>query len=184
MKQVERYLDALKDGDTVVEVGACTGEYTIEAARKVGKFGRIFACEADPLGCECVIKNARLHNLNNIQVINKAVSDRVGRRVALDIRGNLSGGILVKGNTMSATTIDFLFKEMKVDVLKITVNGHEPEVVAGATKTLEDVRCVVFQSARHKELITILEERSFKVRRVTEDSWADNVRIVLLERNG
>ena len=85
---------------------------------------------------------------------------------------------------MSATTIDFLFKEMKVDVLKITVNGHEPEVVAGATKTLEDVRCVVFQSARHKELITILEERSFKVRRVTEDSWADNVRIVLLERNG
>jgi len=182
MKKVERYLDAIKDGDTVVEVGACTGEYTVPAAKKVGNFGRIFACEADSLGCECIRKNAKLYKRNNIQVINQAVSDRIGRKMALDIRGNLSGGILVEGNTMQTTTIDSLFSDMKIDVLKMTTNGHEPEIVAGAKKTLESVRCVVFQSARHKELIKILEYKGFKVTRAIDDSWAENVRIVLLER--
>lgn len=86
MELHERYLDAIREGDIVVEVGACTGEYTIPAAQRVGELGRVFAFEADPFGCECTRKNARLHNLNNIQVINEAVSGRNMRRGKLSIR--------------------------------------------------------------------------------------------------
>jgi FkbM family methyltransferase len=177
MKRHERYLDAVREGDIVVEVGSCTGEYTIPAAQRAGK---VFAFEADPLGCECIRKNARLHNLNNIEVINRAVSDKVGRRVSLYLLGNISGGRLVEGDTMSTTTMDSYLKEIKVDVLKMTVNGHEPEVLRGATKTLESVRSVIFQSAKHEELIRILEERGFKVRKSKQ---LDNgVKVALLER--
>lgn len=177
----ERYLDTIREGDIVVEVGACTGEYTIPAAQRVGDLGRVFAFEADPLGCECTKKNARLHNLNNIEVINEIVSDRVGRRVSLYLPdGNLSGGLLVKNGSMVTTTLDEYLKGMKVDVLKLTVNGHEPEVLMGAKKLLKNVRSVVFQSVKHKELIRFLEERGFKVRKFKQ--LDDDIKTVLLER--
>lgn len=186
IEKEERYLDATRKGDIVVEVGACTGEYTIPAAQRVGEHGRVLAFEADPIGCECTKRNARLYNLNNIEVINEAVSDIVGRRVSIDVPGlGLATGFLVKKDdgSMVTTTLDKCLKDSKVDVLKMTVNGHELEVLMGANKLLKNVRSVVFQSAKHKELISVLKERGFKVRKLEPARYRpDVVKTALLER--
>lgn len=185
METNERFLDVLTEGDVLAEVGACTGEYTIPAAQKIGTQGKVFAFEADPLGCECIKKNAQLHNLSNIEVINEAVSDTSGQKVSLSICENLSGGLLVKNGSASVvtTTLDECLIGVNVDVLKLTVNGHEPEVLAGAQKMLNPVRAVIFQSARHEELIPALTEQGFRVKesRRAKNS-PENVKTVLLER--
>ncbi|MCK5561540.1 MAG: FkbM family methyltransferase [Thermoplasmata archaeon] len=184
MEVTERYLDVIKKGDIIVEVGACTGEYTIEAAKRVGERGRVYSFEADPLGCECVKKNAKLNNLNNIEVINKPVSDIIGRKVSFKMNKNLSGGYIEKDNKGSilTTTLDEYLNGRKVNILKMTVNGHEPEVLTGAHKLLKNIRYIIFQSIHHQKLIRTLKEYDFKVKKL-DDSTFDpkNVKTALLE---
>ena len=178
MESHERYLNIIRAGDIVVEVGACTGEYTLPAAQRADK---IFAFEADPLACECVRKNAKIYNLGNIKVINEAVSNKLGRKMSLHTPNKIiSGGLLVKNGQMVTTTLDEYLKDTKVDVLKLTVNGHEPEVLMGAKKLLKNVRFVIFQSAKHKQLIKMLKEEGFHVKKSEE--LDDGVEIVLLGR--
>jgi FkbM family methyltransferase len=185
MQVNERYLDTLREGDIVVEVGGCTGEYTVPAAQKIGEHGKIFTFEADPLGCECIKKNAELYSLKNIEVINEAVSDIVGQWVKLSIPKNLSGGVLVgddKGS-MKTTTLDAYLSDVRAVVLKITVNGSEPEVLMGARELLKNVRSVVFQSARYEEIIQILEDYCFTVKKLEDAHYSpENVKTGLLER--
>jgi len=185
MRRNERYLDALREGDVVVEVGGCTGEYSVLAAQRVGEHGKVFAVEADPLGCECIMKNAELLTLNNIQVINEAVSDTEGQKVKLSIHQNLSGGLLVRDDKgyIETTTLDASLSGVRADVLKLTVNGHEPEVLMGARELLKNVRSVVFQSARYRELMQILEECGFAVKKLEDTHYGpENVKTGLLER--
>lgn len=180
----ERYLDAIKEGDIIVEVGACTGEYTVPAAQKVGKYGKIFAFEVDPLGCKCTKKNAELYGLSNIIVINSAVSDRGGKKIIYKQRVNISGGIIEenKEGELTTVTLDEFFKnaDIKVDVLKLTVNGHELEILKGAKKLLKDVRAVIFQSPKYREVTTFLKKQGFKEKK---SKMLDNdVKIVWMER--
>ncbi len=170
METHERYIEALRDGDVVVEVGACTGEYTIPAAKKVGIGGKIFAIEADPLGCECIKKNAELHGLNNIEIISAAVSDCSGKHVVLDIPNNLTGGLLKSDEKsgLQTITLDELLEDVRVDVLKLTVNGHEPEILRGTAVCLNNVRSVSFQSVYHQSIIDFLVARGFTVERLDD----------------
>jgi len=185
MEKHQRYLEALRENDVVVEVGACTGEYTIHAAQRVGEAGKVIAFEADPVGCECVKRNARINNLSNVEVVNEAVSDSSGKRVSLDIRVNITGGVIALDNegTMLTTTLDKYLKGTKVDVIKLTVNGHESEVLIGAQELLKNVRCVIFQSSKYEDLINFLGERGFKVKKL-ENAYrgSGDVKTAMLER--
>lgn len=57
MKTHVRYEDVLGPGDVVVEVGACTGEYTVAAAEIVGASGHVHTFEVDPIVIQCLKKN-------------------------------------------------------------------------------------------------------------------------------
>ncbi|MCK4860245.1 MAG: FkbM family methyltransferase [Candidatus Omnitrophica bacterium] len=140
----ERYLDALQKGDTVIEVGTATGEYTIPAAKKIGRDGQIHAFEVEPMSYLCLKKNLALNNLVNVKPVNRAASDKSNKSLWLSFRkGGLADAsfhrqapekILVKTISLDdyATSIGM----EKVNVLKVTINGHEPEVVKGAKNLL------------------------------------------------
>jgi FkbM family methyltransferase len=181
----ERFLKILKEGDILAEIGACTGEYTIPAAQKIGKKGKVFAFEADFLGCECIKKNAQVHRLTNIEVFNEALSDTIGQKVSLSIPTNLSGGMILKARNGSLVTktLDGCLKNIPIDVLKITVNGHELEVLAGAQMLLSQVRAIVLQSAWHEELKKFLEDFGYSVKEsINAQDSPEGVKIMLFER--
>lgn len=193
MSSHERFLDALQEGDTVIEVGAATGEYTIPAAKKIGKSGQIHAFEVEPLSYLCLEKNLVLNNLVNVKPVNRGVSDKSNKSLWLSFtrKGRLSGAsfhyrdpekILVKTISLDdyATSIGL----ENVDVLKLTVNGHEPEVVKGAKNLLKGVRIVKFQSARHQEVLSFLSKEGFQVKKTVDagDIGGRAVRAVLMEK--
>ena len=185
LERNERFLDVLQEVDYVVEVGACTGEYTIPAAQRIGVQGKIVAFEADASGCECIKKNAQFHNLDNIEIFNKAVSDTSGEKVTLSVPTNISGGMLIEtpDGAMRTTTLNECLSQVPVDVLKITVNGHEPHILAGASNLLPGVRAVIIQSAHHEELSHMLEKYSFiEKKSIDAQDSPENVRILLFER--
>ncbi len=62
-----------KGGDTVVDVGAHAGHYTLISSKRVGANGKVIAIEADPSNFEILNRNIKLNGLTNIIPINYAV---------------------------------------------------------------------------------------------------------------
>ncbi len=185
----ERHLDVLQEGDVIIEVGAATGEYTIPAAQKIGENGQIYAFEVEPASYLCLEKNLAYYNIVNVKPVKKAISDESNKSLWLSFdKGSLSGGTFhdelpekIHVKTISCDDYATSIGLEKVDVLKATVNGHEPEVMEGAKNLLRSVRIVIFQSAKHREVISILSKEGFSIKK-SVDTAVEEVKIVLMEK--
>ncbi|WP_428389884.1 FkbM family methyltransferase [Mucisphaera sp.] len=65
--------DYLSEGDTVLDVGANIGAFTIVASRLVGDTGKVFSYEPDPVIFKRLLRNLEINNINNVNAINGAV---------------------------------------------------------------------------------------------------------------
>tara|TARA_Y100000310_G_scaffold329947_1_gene400696 strand:+ start:23568 stop:24101 length:534 start_codon:yes stop_codon:yes gene_type:complete len=78
-KTTEIMKKMIKEGDTIIDVGACIGYYILLFAKLVGPKGRVFAFEPEIKNFKILKKNTQLNNLSNIVLVNKAVSDKEGK---------------------------------------------------------------------------------------------------------
>jgi FkbM family methyltransferase len=62
-----------KEGDTVIDIGAHIGRYTIVSSKMVGKTGKVVAIEADLDTFQILKRNVALNNLTNVLPLNIAV---------------------------------------------------------------------------------------------------------------
>lgn len=70
----EVLLDVLKDGMTIIELGANIGYFTMQEARQV-KLKRIVAIEPNPVNFELLNQNVALNNCDNVDTFNIGISD-------------------------------------------------------------------------------------------------------------
>jgi hypothetical protein len=68
-------LDNVTSGSIFVDVGANIGTMTIPVAKTVGDKGKIVAVEASPEICKYLHHNVALNKLNNVDIIECAVTD-------------------------------------------------------------------------------------------------------------
>lgn len=73
----------IQPGDTVLDLGANVGDFTIKASKLVGKTGFVIALEPDQSSINILKKNIELNQAMNVTVINAAVSDREGEALLL-----------------------------------------------------------------------------------------------------
>jgi FkbM family methyltransferase len=138
-----------KAGDTVVDVGAHIGLYTIIAAKRVGPTGKVIAIEPDPENCNLLKRNVELNRLTNVIILECAAFSS-NTKLKLYLPGK-ERGFTKLSTVMSkrATTETFLDVEgntldhlvlmqgiSQVNWIKIDVEGAEYEVLKGATATL------------------------------------------------
>jgi FkbM family methyltransferase len=139
----------LVPGMTVIDVGANVGYYTALAASRVGSQGRIFAIEPDTRAF------ARLQSLidtNRLpaRAFNFGLGERSGQEhlyQSPSSRNNTPTMIAHGGFAPTATVpirrLDDCMDEWqvtRVDLLKIDVEGWEPQVFRGASRALESGR--------------------------------------------
>jgi FkbM family methyltransferase len=62
-----------KEGDTVIDIGAHIGRYTILSSKMVGNTGKVVAIEADLDTFQLLKRNVALNNLTNVLPLNIAV---------------------------------------------------------------------------------------------------------------
>jgi hypothetical protein len=72
------FVQSLRRGDLMVDVGANVGYYTILGALLVGETGRVYAFEPDPVSFEILRRNVAFHDLGNLVLEQKAVSNKPG----------------------------------------------------------------------------------------------------------
>lgn len=149
-EDVLRYLrTAVRPGMTVVDVGANVGFLSVLLSRLVGQEGHVHAFE--PLADNLLLLRGNLwrHDCVNTTVHPFAVSDAPGSvEMELDSEG-ASGAHLGSGIPVEAVTLDDALRGVKVDVLKVDVEGAEPMVLRGARELL----------ARSPGLVAVVEFR-------------------------
>jgi FkbM family methyltransferase len=144
------------EGDTVVDIGAHMGRYTIPCSKSVGMSGKMVAIEAHPYNFRILQHNLRLNKLNNVSLLNCAVySNRARLKLYLPdedlgytmhhslmtkyLASKYSNEIERKYIEVEADTLDNLLKARainEVNWIKIDVEGAELEVLKGAREIL------------------------------------------------
>jgi FkbM family methyltransferase len=147
-----RLTDLLSPGSVFVDVGASIGYYTVLAGRLVGPSGRVISCEPGPQNHSVLLLNILINNLKNVELCPLAVSDGPG--VLFYSRSGGNGVIdeydgdpqsLGVGDLVEAKALDRLIDpDVRVDVLKVDVEGAEGQVLRGAEKTLRRCSPTIF----------------------------------------
>ena len=137
----------LGPGDTVVDVGANVGWFSMLAAAAVGPTGRVLAVEPNPANCALIERSAADNGFGHVQVVAAAAADHPGV-AALETDG--SNGRIVPLETgldeamacsfvVPIRTLDDLVTGAGLDavsLVKVDVEGAEPLVLRGASGTL------------------------------------------------
>jgi FkbM family methyltransferase len=177
-----------RPGDTVVDVGAHIGLYTLIAAKRVGPGGKVIAIEPDPENFKILKKNILLNQLSNVKALGCAVYStkeklklflpqlEQGRTIfntVMQDRARTSNNFL----EVEANTLDNILESInitEVNWIKIDVEGAELEVLKGAVNTISS----------NKNITLIIEIHGIEIYiQMIEYLKAHNLRIMYEKSN-
>jgi FkbM family methyltransferase len=149
-------VDRMEPGAVVLDIGANIGLISIPLGRRLAEMeGSVLAFEPQRLMFYMLAGNVVANGLENVFCHQVAISDRVERLSvpAVDYHSALDFGMVQlreagagPGEEVPATSIDDL-NLGRVDLMKIDVELMESRVLAGARKTLERCRPLVWVEA-------------------------------------
>ena len=140
----------LRNGDTYIDVGANIGLFTLKAASIVGGNGRIYAFEPMPRIFRVLESNVRFNKFRNVRTYNYGLGDKPSNAYISDHPVDDSVNSVINSGTIrielrTLDSFDF-YKDKKVNLLKVDVEGFELFVLKGAANTLLKTDCVFFES--------------------------------------
>lgn len=131
-----------------VDVGANIGYYTLLMASRAK---RVFAFEPDKECFEILEKNVKANNLKNVVLINKAASNKRGKKYLVKDCDNLGNSKIIEtrneklATRVLADTLDnVLVNEQYISLIKIDTQGWETEVIEGAKKIIKSDKPTLF----------------------------------------
>ena len=145
--QLELFIDRVRPGTTVADVGAHIGVYTTLAATAVGASGHVIAVEPDARNAELLRQNLAANDVaERVEIVEAAASDANGTvRFFLDqadatgTMGSLWKDPLATSRPveMPAVRLDDALAAHQPDLVKFDVQGAELAALRGMEKTLK-----------------------------------------------
>ncbi|MEI7675258.1 MAG: FkbM family methyltransferase [Bacteroidales bacterium] len=125
----------LQSGDSIVDVGANIGLYSLVASKLVGKEGKVYAFEPFKINNDHLMKHVQMNKLTNIVIEKTAVSDKIGEiELFLDETDFNNGAATAYSESFTSTekapstSLDNYFQDKKTDkirFIKIDIEGGE-----------------------------------------------------------
>ena len=135
-------------GDTVIDIGAGIGDEALVFSRLVGESGRVIAIEAHPRTYRALVKTIQVNKLTNVIAINSAVSDFEGV-IYISSEDNLLSNSTQSGKRtipVKARILENIINStnsMRVDLIKINIEGAETSALIGMRQILETTPHIV-----------------------------------------
>jgi FkbM family methyltransferase len=154
----KRVIQAIKKGDTVFDIGANAGIYTLLFSECVGKDGKVHAFEPLPDNLTYLQRHVGSNRLQNVSIHALAVASRSGKVRFAYTDSRYTSHIDADGD-LEVDTIaldDFLSEDGKTapTVMKIDVEGGELGVLNGARQLLATVPPIIFLATHGNEAHT------------------------------
>jgi len=167
-----------REGDTVIDIGAYAGMFTVKASMAVGEHGKVIAVEPCPENCAMLVGNCR--GLGNVTLVRKAVMAENGTGKRYYSKSAAANSLVTKWKhyvKVETITLDDLVNELgldKVDFIKVDAEGAELDVLRGGRDTLARgtrLAIAAYHTAPNGEneieqVIDILREADYKAIRV------------------
>lgn len=176
----------IKQGMTVIDIGANIGALTLQMAKIVSPSGRIFSYEPSPVNYKYASKNISLNNFKNIKLINQGLGNKKETAYLYNVNPNNRGMLrllaeddqnkLYEKEEVAIDTLDSSMQNFSIpkpDFIKIDVEGFEYKVLQGAYETLRKYKPVLFielvdnnlreQNSSAGELIEYLKRLNYKI---------------------
>ena len=189
------FRNEIKQGMTVVDVGANLGWYSLQAAELVGETGRVESFEANPLMADIVASNfsingyldrASVHCVavysKNTELMFNVYKKHVGSSsIWVDDKSVESFYDHVEKIKVRAKTLDSIFDNKDIDFIKIDAEGAEMHILSGAEKVLNKNKNIKLLMEFSPKLIegahgtvenfyTKLSVLGFYIKRITTES--------------
>lgn len=166
---VKYFQQAVKPGAIVLDIGAHIGYYTLMAAKRVGKKGKVYAFEPSKDNLILLNKNIRINKFNNVILVNKAVANS-NKKSKFFINSMSTGmhslvdiGYKGKKNIMvDVVSLDNFFgnNPPPVSVIKMDIEGGEYSALEGMKKILKS-----------KNLSLFIEFSPFSIRKANKSPY-------------
>lgn len=151
-----------KPGNVVFDIGANVGSHTLPLAKLVGTEGMVYAFEPVEWARKKLKRNIELNSFKNIRLVPVALSDQIQMHGSEQFRASFkitsqadvgADGELTQ-NWWNACdhldtdfdTLDAFVKKnglIRLDLIKLDVDGYEGKVMRGAIKTLDHFRPII-----------------------------------------
>jgi FkbM family methyltransferase len=181
----------VRPGDTVLDLGANIGYYTLIFARLVGPAGKVYAFEPDPTNFALLKHNVELNGYRNVVLVNKAVADKTARARLFLAPTNAGDHRLCdteegrRSVPVETVDLDTFFRNFKgrFDFIKIDIQGSEWAALRGMKEFLarhDRVKMVTEFwplglakfGVRAADYLALLQELGFQLFDINEDGWS------------
>lgn len=150
------FMQKIKPGMTVLDIGANCGYYTLLACRQLDGKGKVYAFEANPFLCEIISESLFINGYNAICEVMNIAAYKDSAELQFDIYNRLMGGgrihdrqkIVKRGKGVlsdlstiyiQANSIDNIFPTgSQIDFIKMDAEGAEFDIVSGMMRILQE----------------------------------------------
>jgi len=168
-----RIATLVKEGDTVIDVGANIGYFTLFLRSLVGASGKVYAFEPDPRNFNLLKKTVEHNGWTNVVAEQMAVANRNGKLTLYQGRewtGNsLTPNNFVERTEVRVTTLDnYLPNIENVSLIKMDTDGSEPLAIDGSKGII----------SRSPTITVIAEYEPGNVKRYMRKPYEKYVRVI------
>lgn len=146
---LDKFLELLRPGMFVVDIGANIGLYTVLSSSRVGSAGKVVAIEPERTNCTFIAKSLEANHFTNTTIHQKALSDKNGE-ITLFLCESNNADHRIYNATQGSTSLgrksvqiptarldDILGDDrVKVDLIKMDIQGAEAIALEGMRNTL------------------------------------------------
>jgi FkbM family methyltransferase len=177
--------DEVRPGTIFYDIGANVGFYSLLASKLVGS-GQVYAFEPVPRNLYFLKKHLELNSVSNVEVLERAVSDRVGvAQFQLEPTGFMGHLSEAGAITVSTVSLDSLLEQQyppPPNYIKMDIEGAELMALRGARRTIEQYRPILFLATHgrqmHRECCQLLESWGYECRFLTDVTSNDRGEVV------
>ncbi len=142
---VDKVKKIIRNGDVVIDVGGNSGYYTSIFASLTSESGKVYVFEPTFWGVLKIINQIKINNFKNVEIFKSALSDKYKNKTDIitfdpyySIYNDEYNGKFFSSEQIQFESLDHLFyeKNIRVDHIKIDVDGPEMDILKGGDKLI------------------------------------------------
>ena len=169
-------IDKLPEDTGIIDAGTHIGDTIIPLSKKCSKKNIIlYGIDPDKTKIEFVNQMCKLNNLKNIKTIVGGLSNKNGKGDLIKKQHAGAWKINDKGNDFDIYNIDELFKNKKISLIHLDVEGYEYKTLLGGLNTINKHKPYLVIEILHGEdkdkIIPLLEKMDYKWTKIDDNNY-------------